>query len=287
MAQPPEMQQNDTIEPRYAWVFALLTCVAGTMLLAYPALSGQFLVNILSDQYIAGYSFREFGAQVLRATGGFALWNPYLFGGMPYVGAMHGDIFYPTAFMRMVMPTDVAMTWGMILHYMLGGFATYVFLRALGLRFFGALVGAVAYMLSGWNASYVTPGHDGKIFVGAMLPLAMLCILRGIRDGKNWVWGALAAVVGLGMLSPHPQLMQYLLMGSGVFALYVAFGMARTRRHDRSPSDGSPLHSARERSDSRSARFSISPSWNTHRIHRVQVAGTTTSQRRFHFLRLS
>ena len=225
MAQPPEMKQNDTIEPRYAWVFALLTCVAGTMLLAYPALSGQFLVNIYSDQYIAGYSFREFGAQVLRATGGFALWNPYLFGGMPYVGAMHGDIFYPTAFMRMVMPTDVAMTWGMILHYILGGFATYVFLRALGLRFFGALVGAVAYMLSGWNASYVTPGHDGKIFVGAMLPLAMLCILRGIRDGKNWVWGALAAVVGLGMLSPHPQLMQYLLMGSGVFALYVAFGM--------------------------------------------------------------
>ena len=225
MAQPPEMKQNDTIEPRYAWVFALLTCVAGTMLLAYPALSGQFLVNIYSDQYIAGYSFREFGAQVLRATGGFALWNPYLFGGMPYVGAMHGDIFYPTAFMRMVMPTDVAMTWGMILHYILGGFATYVFLRALGLRFFGALVGAVAYMLSGWNASYVTPGHDGKIFVGAMLPLAMLCILRGIRDGKNWVWGALAAVVGLGMLSPHPQLMQYLLMGCGVFALYVAFGM--------------------------------------------------------------
>mgnify|MGYP000484968013 CR=1 FL=1 len=178
-----------------------------------------------SDQYIAGYSFREFGAQVLRATGGFALWNPYLFGGMPYVGAMHGDIFYPTAWMRMVMPTDVAMTWGMILHYMLGGFATYVFLRALGLKFAGALVGAVAYMLSGWNASYVNPGHDGKIFVGAMLPLAMLCVLRGVRDGRRWAWGALAIVVGLGMLSPHPQLMQYLLVGVGIFALYVAFGL--------------------------------------------------------------
>ena len=225
MAQPPEMKQNDTTEPRQAWLVALLTCAVGTMLLAYPALSGQFLVNIYSDQYIAGYSFREFGAQVLRATGGFALWNPYLFGGMPYVGAMHGDIFYPTAFMRLAMPTDVAMTWGMIIHYILGGFATYLFLRALGLKFVGALVGAVAYMLSGWNASYVTPGHDGKIFVGAMLPLAMLCVLRGIRDGKDWAWGGLAAVVGLGMLSPHPQLMQYLLMGTGVFALYVAFGM--------------------------------------------------------------
>ena len=225
MAQSPEMKQNETVEPRQAWLLALLTCVVGTMLLAYPALSGQFLVNSYSDQYIAGYSFREFGAQVLRATGGFALWNPYLFGGMPYVGAMHGDIFYPTAWMRLVMPTDVAMTWGMIIHYVLGGFATYVFLRALGMKFTGALVGAVAYMLSGWNASYVNPGHDGKIFVGAMLPLILLCVLRGVRDGKNWSWGALAAFVGLGMLSPHPQLMSYLLMGAGFFALYVAFGM--------------------------------------------------------------
>ena len=231
MAQLPEKDTHDkhdthdTIAPPNAWLLALLTCVVGTMLLAYPALSGQFLVNIYSDQYIAGYSFREFGAQVLRATGGFALWNPYLFGGMPYVGAMHGDIFYPTALLRMVMPTDVAMTWGMILHYILGGFASYVFLRALGLRFFGALIGAVAYMLSGWNASYVTPGHDGKIFVGAMLPLAMFCVLRGVRDGRNWAWGALSIVVGLGMLSPHPQLMQYLLMGTGIFGLYAAYGI--------------------------------------------------------------
>ncbi len=225
MAQLPDITTTDSIAPKHAWLMALATCVIGTMLLAYPALSGQFLVNIYSDQYIAGYSFREFGAQVLRATGGFALWNPYLFGGMPYVGAMHGDIFYPTALLRLAMPTDAAMTWGMILHYILGGYATYVFLRALGLKFFGALVGAVAYMLSGWNASYVNPGHDGKIFVGAMLPLAMLFVLRGVRDGRNWAWGALSIVVGLGMLSPHPQLMSYMLMGCGIFALYVAFGI--------------------------------------------------------------
>jgi len=225
MAQPPEMTAPDTLAPRNAWLLALLTCIAGTMVLAYPALSGQFLVNIYSDQYIAGYSFRDFGAQVLRATGGFALWNPYLFGGMPYVGAMHGDIFYPTALLRLAMPTDAAMTWGMIIHYILGGYATYVFLRALGLTFFGALVGGVAYMLSGWNASYVSPGHDGKLFVGAMLPLALLCLVRGIRDGKNASWGFLAIIVGLGMLSPHPQLMSYMLMGCGIFALYLAFGL--------------------------------------------------------------
>ena len=72
--------------------------------------TGQFLVNPRSDQFIAGYAFREFAASSLRAGEGFPLWNPYLFGGMPYVAAMHGDIFYPTFLLRMIFPTDVAMT---------------------------------------------------------------------------------------------------------------------------------------------------------------------------------
>ena len=96
--------------PRFAFAWASLVYALCTLALAYPALAGKFLVNPSSDQYIAGYAFREFGASTLRATGHFPLWNPYLFGGMPYIAAMHGDIFYPTFLLRLVLPTDVAMT---------------------------------------------------------------------------------------------------------------------------------------------------------------------------------
>ena len=61
---------------------------------------------------------------MLRAGQGFPLWNPYLMGGMPYVAAMHGDIFYPTFLLRLLLPTDVAMTWGFVLHLMLAGVFT-------------------------------------------------------------------------------------------------------------------------------------------------------------------
>ena len=105
--------------PRFAFGWASLVYALCTFSLAYPALAGQFLVNPHSDQYIAGYAFREFAASTLRATGQFPLWNPYLFGGMPYIAAMHGDIFYPTFLLRMVLPTDVAMTWGFIIHVFL------------------------------------------------------------------------------------------------------------------------------------------------------------------------
>ncbi|MBX7118199.1 MAG: YfhO family protein [Gemmatimonadaceae bacterium] len=216
--------------PRFALAWAALACILAGLTLGHPALAGQFLVSPVSDQMIAGYAFRDFAAQSLRAGDGVPLWNPYLFGGLPYVAAMHGDIFYPTAWLREVLPTDAAMTWGLILHLMLAGIGTYAFLRAVGLGFHGALAGGLAYMMSGPIAGLVSPGHDGKIFVSALLPFALLLLTRAIRDGRHWAWGMLAIVVGLGVLSPHPQLLQYLLLTAGAWALMLAFGGAGEER---------------------------------------------------------
>ena len=210
-------------EPRFAGAWAALTYALCTLVLAYPVFSGQFLVSPHSDQYIAGYAFRLFGAQSLATGHGFPLWNPYIFGGMPYVAAMHGDIFYPTFLLRMMMRTDLAMTWGFIVHLFLAGIFTYGFMRAWKFGFFVSLFGGAAYMLSGQIASLASPGHDGKLFVSALFPLALWMLLRGIRDGRPWAWGVLALTVGLGWLSPHPQLLQYSLLGCGAFGLFVAF----------------------------------------------------------------
>jgi hypothetical protein len=209
--------------PRHGLAWAALICAAATLMLGWRALGGAFLVNPHSDQYIAGYSFREFAAQSLRSGSGFPLWNPYQFGGMPYVAAMHGDIFYPTFLLRMVLPTDIAMTWGFVIHLFLAGFFTAGFLRATRLSLVASTIGGVAYMLAGPVAAYASPGHDGKLFVSALLPAALWCIVRGVRDGRKSAWGALALVVGLAVLSPHPQLLQYMLLTIGAYALFVAF----------------------------------------------------------------
>ena len=210
--------------PRFAAAAAAAVYSLFALLLGYPALGGRFLVNPHSDQYIAGYAFREFGAEFLQRTGSFPLWNPYLFGGMPFVAGMHGDIFYPTFLLRLLLPTDAAMTWGFILHLVLAGLFTFMFLRALGLGFAPALLGGTAYELSGAVASLVSPGHDGKLYVSALLPLILLLLYRGVRQGRGWSWGGLAIAVGLAVLSPHPQMLQYLLLTAGAWALYLALG---------------------------------------------------------------
>lgn len=219
-------------EPRFAGLWAALSYAVATLALGWPALAGKFLVGPNSDQYIAGYAFREFAASTLKATGSFPLWNPYQFGGMPFVAAMHGDTFYPTFLLRLVLPTDVAMTWGYMVHVFLAGAFAYLFMRRARFGFAGALIGGLAYMMSGHIATYVNPGHDGKLFVAALFPLLLWSILAWVRDGRVWGLGAIAAVVGLDILSPHPQLLEYSLLAGGAYAIVLVIGLIRDGEGD-------------------------------------------------------
>ncbi|TFG51416.1 MAG: hypothetical protein E4H38_01615, partial [Gemmatimonadales bacterium] len=199
--------------------------VLAALILVWPLLLGRTLFGgASSDMLGAGYAFRLFGAEEFRRTGSIPLWNPFLFGGMPYVAAMHGDIFYPTAWLRWIMPVDLAITWGMVLHFMLAGYATYLLGRTIGLSWTSSVVSGLAYQLSGIVASQVSPGHDGKLFVSALAPLAFLTLWRAIHDRRDQWFGWFAAIIGLCVLSPHYQMTYFLLIALGIWTLFLAFG---------------------------------------------------------------
>ena len=208
-------------EPRRPALFATAVFLLAALTLSWPMLAGRFLLG--DDQYIAGYGFRLFGAEMFRATGHIPEWNPYLFGGLPYIAAQHGDIFYPTAWLRWILPVDTAMNLGFFGHIVLAGACMYALLRALRVSWSGALVGGLAYELSGIVASLVKPGHDGKLFVSALAPLALLALLAAVRDRRWWGYGLLALVVGLCMLSPSYQMAYYLLVACAVWTVYLVF----------------------------------------------------------------
>lgn len=208
--------------PRLSWLRAGALFALTALTLCWPMLGGAFLAGPHSDQYIAGYGFRLFGAEAFRDTGSIPLWNPFIFGGMPFVGGMHGDIFYPTAWLRWILPTGTAMNLGFYLHLVLAGWFAYGLLRNLGLSVGAALVGGLAFQLSGITASLVQPGHDGKLFVTALTPLLFLGLLRGIRHRRLEGFGIAALATGLS-LHGHPQLSTYLLIAAGLWTLYLVF----------------------------------------------------------------
>jgi len=118
----PRARTEAPVAPRFALGWAAFTYVLATLSLAYPILAGRFLASPNSDQYLAGYAFREFGAATLKAAGHIPLWNPYLMGGVPYVAGMAGDIFYPPSLLlRAIVPVDVAMSLAFALHLFFAG----------------------------------------------------------------------------------------------------------------------------------------------------------------------
>src|SRR5687768_10396512 len=210
-------------EPTLPVLRAALVYALCTLALGYQALAGRFLVNPNSDQFRTGYAYREYGAEVLRTTGEFAQWNPYILGGIPYSAAGGaGDVFYPTFILRLMLPVDVGMTWSFLLHIFLAGLFTFDFVRALGFTFWPALFAGVSYMMSGQVASLVSPGHDGKIYVSALAPLLLWMIVRAVRDGRAWAWGMIALVTGLAIMTPHNQMVYYLALFSIPFTIWIA-----------------------------------------------------------------
>ena len=207
-------------EPRRGWLIAGLIFLAAALTLCWPMLAGQVING--SDYYLAGWGFRHFGAEYWRQHHAIPLWNPYIFGGLPYVGAAHGDIFYPTAWLRWLLPLTTATNLTFGGHIVLAGVSMYALLRGLRLGWSAAVCGGVAYQLSGIVASMVHPGHDGKLFVSAIAPFLLLGLLRGIRERKLAGFGAAGLAVGLA-LHGHPQPGYYLLVGAGLWTLFLVF----------------------------------------------------------------
>ena len=206
--------------PKRPTLAATGLCTLWIALLSRPMLQGKWLASPWGDQYSAGYAARYWGAEWWHRLGHVPLWNPELFGGLPFVGAGHGDIFYATSFLRLVLPVEMVINFGFVLHFILAGVFTYLLLRRLHVSWTGSVIAGLAYQLSGLIGSYPSPGHDGKLFASAALPLACLALVMALRD-KRWEGYALLAIaVAMGLLG-HFQIAYYLLIAAGLFALYL------------------------------------------------------------------
>src|SRR5213596_401063 len=89
-----------TYEPTRPTLAATGLLALWIAVLSFPMLGGRWLASPWSDQYAAGYAYRAWGAEWWHRLGHVPLWNPELFGGLPFVAAGHGDIFYPPSFLR-------------------------------------------------------------------------------------------------------------------------------------------------------------------------------------------
>jgi len=215
-----------TYEPARPTALATAAFAVWPVILSLPMLTGMWLASPWSDQYKAGLPFHAWSAEWIKRSGHVPLWNPDLFGGMPFVAAGSGDIFYPTWLLRLFIPVTAAGNLSFFVHYVFAGLFTYLLLRRLQVGWAGSVIGGLAYELTCLIASYPSPGHDGKLFASTMLPLLLLALVLALRE-RRWIgYVLLAAATALSLLG-HFQLAYYSLIVAGLFALYLTFEESR------------------------------------------------------------
>ncbi len=184
----------------------------------------------MSDQIQAGVFFRSLLVNFFDAHGRIPQWNPYIFGGMPFVDAFHGDIFYPFSALKFIGSVYRMLGINLFLHIFVSGIFMYLCARQFKLGKLASLFAGACYMFSGYLVSLVAPGHDGKIFVTTLFPLVMLFFDRGFEAKSllNFTLGGL--VIGLIILTPHAQMAYFTLWAAALFTIYKLVTLYLERR---------------------------------------------------------
>ncbi len=183
-----------------------------------------------SDTINAGVFFRHFYVEYFLKNWAVPVWNPYIFGGMPFIDAFHGDTFYPLSIYKFIGDFYRALGWNLIFHVFLSGIFMYLTARQFKLSKTASALSGTAYAFSGFLVSLVAPGHDGKIFVTTLFPLTILFLDRAFEKKPLLNFTLLGLVIGVIILSPHPQLSYYSLWAIALYGLYKLINHYREKR---------------------------------------------------------
>ena len=186
---------------------------------------GGWLLGI--DTYALSYFARHFYTTFIAQTGQFPVWQPLLFGGMPFVDGMHGDIFYPPSLALFFMDTRVFWGWKMVLHIFLAGTFFHLWLRALDVRRGPALFGGLMYMMGADLVSLVYPGGDGKLFVSALAPLTFLLTERAVRYRRLSDFALFGLGITLVVFTSHMQLAYFTVWGVSLYFFFRLWQVGR------------------------------------------------------------
>jgi hypothetical protein len=162
----------------------------------------------------------RFAAHSLR-LGQIPLWNPYVYGGAPFVADNQSGVFYPINLLVFALfgePPYEVVEGLVVFHVWLAGVTMFALLRGLGLQQPAVVFGGVAFALSDLFVTHI--GNLNLNATAAWLPLMLLLAhLALIQRSVGWAAGA-GVVLALAALAGHGQMLLY---AGLMLAGYVAY----------------------------------------------------------------
>jgi len=158
------------------------------------------------------YPVQSFAA-VEFSLGTIPFWNPYSFMGMPFLADLQVGFFYPLNRILTLFVSDGELSvWALefiiILHFFLAQLGMYLLARYLKISSIGSIIAAVSYSFSMLIVCHVI--HPMIVYHLAWLPLILMFFMRGLDEGKLSKSIISGLILGLTMLSGHPQMTLYI-----------------------------------------------------------------------------
>jgi hypothetical protein len=161
------------------------------------------------------------------AHGRLAAWNPFIYGGVPFLADFQSALLYPLNLIFVVLPVGVAINWSFALHVWWLGVGMLVWARVRGLRPGAGFVGAVSAMLGGAFFLHLFAGHLSNVCTMAWVPFVLAGIDGWLRR-RHAGWLALSALAAaMQIYAGHPQYVYYTALFAGIYALVHLIGTSR------------------------------------------------------------
>ena len=197
-----------------ALLLALALAMFGDVLFA----TGTRVVGFqISDLYLQFLSWRDFGFREL-AKGNLALWNPHIFSGAPYFGAMQAALLYPPNWLFLILPLPAAVNWTTALHVFGIGAFMFCWMRVRGLHLVASFLAGCLVMFCGAQFLHIFVGHLPHTLAMTWAPL-VFCAIDALFETRNFRWCLVGMfAIALQVLAGFPQHVFYTAIIAGLYS---------------------------------------------------------------------
>ena len=135
----------------------------------------------LSDVFSQLYPWRILSIEAFR-HGQWPLWNPYSLSGTPLLANWQSAPFYPLNLLLLALGDVWGWTLLIVSQPVLSALFMYMYLKQIGVRVLGRLIGAVTFTFSGFMITFMQYATIGQIML--WLPLQLYLIEKFVRTNK-------------------------------------------------------------------------------------------------------
>ncbi|MCB0043160.1 MAG: hypothetical protein KDE23_25910, partial [Caldilinea sp.] len=158
-------------------------------------------------------------------AGRLPVWNPFTYGGHPFLADVQAAVFYPVsnALLGLTLPWTAP---GARLYFLqveaivqvaLAGWFTFLLVRKLTARMDAAILAGITFAFSGYLTGY-PPVQLAVLRTAIWLPLILWLLLRAVEAPRAWSrWIAAGVALAVGFLAGHSQTTLYVLYASAAW----------------------------------------------------------------------